>query len=66
MTSTKKQEARFEEDVCACVCLGTQMGYSHEVPDDAGTISAGSDALFAVTLDLDTIDGGCVRFHGLH
>lgn len=41
------------------------MCYSHYVPDDAGTIRAGSDTLFVVTLDFDTIDTGFVLFHGL-
>lgn len=46
--------------VCCCPCL---VGYSHYVPDDAGTIRAGGDALFVVTLDFDTSDGGLVLFH---
>lgn len=45
--------------------MGAQMSYSHYVPDDAGTISAGSDTLFVVTLDFDTSNSGFVLFHGL-
>lgn len=41
------------------------MGDSHYVPDDAGTIRAGSDTLFVVTLDFYTSNSGFVLFHGL-
>lgn len=41
------------------------MVYSHYVPDDAGTIKAGSDTLFVVALDFDTRDGGFVLLHDL-
>lgn len=58
--------------VCCCSCLVLrhtrlcmQMGYSHYVPDDAGTVRAGSDTLFVVTLDFDTVDSGFVLLHGL-
>lgn len=42
-----------------------QMGYSHYVPDDAGTIIAGRNTLFVITLDFDRGDSGFVLFHGL-
>lgn len=45
--------------------VGIQTGYSHYVPDDAGTIRAGSDTLFVITLDFDTSDSGFVLRHGL-
>lgn len=66
------QDERFEEETyCMCLCIvlkcivGIQSGYSHYVPDDAGTIRAGSDTLFVITLDFDTSDSGFVLRHGL-
>ena len=51
--------------MCLCAVLGVEMGYSHYVPDDAGTIRAGSDTLLVITLDADTSDSGFVLFQGL-
>lgn len=42
------------------------MNYLLKVPDNAGSINAGSDALFVVRLDFQTGDGGFVLFHDLH
>lgn len=44
-------------------CL--QTGYSHYVPDDAGTIRAGRDALCVITLDFHTSNSAFVLFHSL-
>lgn len=62
------RKLRTTLNYCVCVqwvCLGLKMSHSHEVPNDAGAVTAGSDTLVVVTLDFDTSHGGLVLLHGL-
>lgn len=49
-----------------CQTKKARRPHSHQVPDDAGPVRAGRDALLVVALQPDAGDGGLVLLHGLH